>query len=254
MDTVIVAHSGCGQAPNSRAYLNKIIHSKAHVIEIDINFTKDQKLVLFHDDALEINGVLRKIDSLTLEELKKHDDQILDFYEALDIILEGNQIINLDIKSTACLQTLIRSIHDKDILKRVIITGCHRDRVEIIREIDKEISIIWSPSEHLYKDVSESKLLDLCHMAVQLGCSGINIDYRYINKSFVDYAKKRGLSVFVWTLNDLDDVMSVIKQGVSSITVNKYDLIDILYKVNKEKHLWLKDKQKGFSNGTGEAL
>lgn len=42
-------------------------------IEMNIQLTKDERLILFHDDIINLNGVMRKIKELNFEELSNHD-------------------------------------------------------------------------------------------------------------------------------------------------------------------------------------
>lgn len=244
MNTVIVAHAGCGLKPNSISFLERAIHSEAHIVEIDVNYTKDEKIVLFHDTFVNQNGLSKPLNEITYDELLVIDKSILQIEEAFSLLKNSNKIINLDIKSTKCLPSLISYLKQNNLTERIIITGCDVDRVKLIKDIDTKIPVILSPSEHLYQGVSLQQMKSLCSYAIENNCSGLNLDFRYVTKEFVSYAKQRGLSVFVWTMYEKLDVLTMMEYGVTSITVNDFRLINELKGYIDEVQKWIQEKQK----------
>ena len=81
-------------------------------IELDIHLTKDNKLVVFHDNNLKrmtgINKLIRKCNYEELSKLKllDTDEKIPLFIDVLNLI-NGKVLINIEIKDDKRLQTTI---------------------------------------------------------------------------------------------------------------------------------------------------
>ena len=76
MMPLVIAHRGAsGYAPeNTAAAIRKALQLKVGAIECDVQPTKDNHLVLFHDYTLErITGNKGYVKDSTLEQLKKLD-------------------------------------------------------------------------------------------------------------------------------------------------------------------------------------
>lgn len=85
-------HQGNKEVPeNSRISFIKAIE-KGYNIEIDLNVTKDDKVVVFHDgEATRMCGVDRNLVDMTLEEIKQlrlqgGEEQVMELQEFLDLV------------------------------------------------------------------------------------------------------------------------------------------------------------------------
>ena len=105
---MIIAHRGVHN--NKEVVENSILAfklavEKDYAIEFDISITKDNKLVIFHDDNLKrICGVDKSINDITYEELKNlkllnTDEHIPTFKELLKIV-NGKVFLDIEIKTT----------------------------------------------------------------------------------------------------------------------------------------------------------
>jgi len=87
---LIIGHRGVkGIAPeNSLSGFKKAVELGIDGVELDVHFTKDGKLVVFHDmDLKRLTGIKNPIKQLTFEELKKYDISEL-FNENQEKIME----------------------------------------------------------------------------------------------------------------------------------------------------------------------
>ena len=57
-------------------------------------------------------------------------------------------------------------------------------------------------------------------LAEQGGAVGINIAHVFVNHPLVQQAHHKGLSVWVWTVDDEERVQELLGMGVDSITTN----------------------------------
>ena len=57
-------------------------------------------------------------------------------------------------------------------------------------------------------------------VAEQVGAVGINIAHVFVDRLLVQQAHQKGLSVWVWTVDDEERVQELLGMGVDSITTN----------------------------------
>ena len=106
---MIIAHRGIfdnkNNIPENSILAFKKAIDKGYVIEFDVQLTKDQKLVVFHDDnVLRMTGINSKISDMTLEEVRKlklldTNELIPTFNELLDLV-HGQVLLDIEIKNT----------------------------------------------------------------------------------------------------------------------------------------------------------
>lgn len=105
---VSFAHRGLhgeGRAENSLSAFSAAA-KEGFGIELDVRLSKDGKMVVFHDDTLtRVAGIDKRVDSLSLDELKKchllgTDDTVPAFREVLELI-DGRVPLLIEIKEDA---------------------------------------------------------------------------------------------------------------------------------------------------------
>lgn len=239
MNIIKIAHTGCGLRDNSLEFIEKVVTTSADIVEVDVNYTSDRRIILYHDLNINVNGNLISVEDLTYDQVKEKEPSIMLLSQVMSKIINAGKLVNLDIKSTKCLPDLIFYVKENDFSDHVIFTGCDDERVAMIRELDKKLPIIYSPNESKYRDVSKKELMRIGEYAIVNQCSGVNIDYRYVDQDFINHLKRRGLTSFVWTVNDKRDIVEMIKHGVTAITVNEFELIDYIERLNQDNQEWL---------------
>ena len=112
---MIIAHRGVHNnkdIPENSLLAFKKALDKKYAIEFDIEITKDDKLVIHHDDnAIRMTGVNKNIEEMTFEEVKKlrllnTDEEIPTFKEVLDLV-NGKVLLDIEIKSTKRIKKVV---------------------------------------------------------------------------------------------------------------------------------------------------
>jgi len=227
----VTAHSGCMVTKmNSIEYLEKATKSGVYIIEIDVSVIKDKVPILYHDEYAHIKGEKKRIKDLTYEELKQGEKNLLLLEEAIDYVKHKEVLLNIDIKGCLEYEVIVDTIVKKGMSERVFITGCGGETVRKIKKLNPLIQVLLNIEKENTEDFRR-----LCNIAVESFCCGVNLDYRRCTKEFVDFAHKRGLMVFVWTVDEVKAMNEIIKMGVESITTNRIrELKEILGRVWKE--------------------
>lgn len=114
----IIAHRGLHNnidIPENSLKSFKLAIEKNYPIELDIHLTKDNQLIVFHDDNLKRMTKENKIiEALTLTEIKKYkllntNEQIPTLKEVLNLV-NGKVLLDIEIKGKKRIKTLINQL------------------------------------------------------------------------------------------------------------------------------------------------
>jgi len=235
--TQLIAHRGnSGPAPeNTRLAIQQAIALEVDMIEVDVHISQDGVPVLIHHSRLEhtTNGQGHVIEH-TLSELKLLDagdwkapefagERILTLCDVLE--LTRNRIpLNLDLKTERAIPATLKAVREMNVLNEVVISGCTQDCVKMIRSREPRLTVLLNLDEVLEQlaltgpaAIFRSRCLAV---AEQTGAAGINIAHVFVNRPLVQQAHQKGLSVWVWTVDDEARVQELLGMGVDSITTN----------------------------------
>jgi glycerophosphoryl diester phosphodiesterase len=231
---VVIAHRGAWKVSNlpenSIASLNHAVALGCYGSEFDVYLTKDDILVVNHNK--DFYGI--DIETATYKELlaKKHPNgESIPTVEAY--LKEG-----MKQKKTKLIYELKPSKLGKErVLKAAEMSvalvkklGAEKwvDYITFDRDAGKHLAKLAPKAEvsYLNGDLSPAE-------AKADGFKGIDYHYDVFKKnpSWIKYAHKVGLKVNVWTVNDADEMKSLLDQRVEYITTNEPELLfDILNK------------------------
>lgn len=232
----IVAHRGwSSKAPeNTMASINLALEEeKIDMIEIDVQLTKDNVLVVVHDFVLErtSNGK-GYIDDYTLAELRQ-----LDFGSWFSSVFKGEKIPTL--------KEVLEKVNGK---KGVIIEikRCMDKYPYIAKEICnllntykyKDKVLIKSFDHQVIKEVTQidntlkvglliyGKLTLLMEQIKYTGASFLSINYHYIDEKLVKESYANNVQLFAWTVNE-----EVAIDRIKKLDRNIYIITDIPQKL-----------------------
>ena len=129
------------------AIKSAIENPKYNFLEFDVQYTKDGKIVVFHDwSLLRMQLKMRKIAGLTYEEITNITDYHVPLYEEVIEIIGNKKKVNIEIKPKGSL----KGDYEEDIkLTNYIIADCEKRGI-------KQNLIISSISPKVVKYVSEN--------------------------------------------------------------------------------------------------
>ena len=223
--TKIIAHRGAWKEfnlpENSIASLEKAIELKCDGAEFDVRRTADGVLVVNHDpvyfgDTIQTNtyaylnrNKLSNGESLpTLEQYFLKGTQ--DKHKTL-LICEIKAAINDKVQdSLATLETLALAKKLK-IEKRIVYISFSKDILSWIKEQQSKAIVLYLESDLTIDAVVKHQF------------DGINLHYTSFknNSQLSATAKKAGLKIGSWTVNELSDLAILQEQGVEWITTNQ---------------------------------
>ena len=229
----IIAHRGfSARAPeNTIAALTLALEEGATAVEFDLRTSGDGNPVLMHDETLSrtTNGI-GKVEELSLGELTK-----LDAGSWFNSTFEGERVPSLA-EALECLKVQVKTIFAE--LKGESTTQNLRNVVSITRAaglLDKTVFIAkdWSLLDELRRHAPEALVgpiverREQTHEAFTRVTNDpralIDFDARILLKDpdIARYAKRNGVEIAVWTVDNIGDADVLLEFGVRRITTNQ---------------------------------
>ena len=234
--TVIMGHGGMGVSStypmNSFESLLKCYYSGAGGTEMDIQLSKDNQLIAFHDYTLDeksnLNGLVREH---TWDELKtglyKHTPhssysivRLTDFFESLpenhDFLFSFDCKMYPDGQAdstyfTDYVQALHYLINASPQLSSCCIESQSTELLSAMKSLNPSVKLFYYPGS-----------FDTGFELAQIkGYTGITISTRNITKEQVQQAQDHGLEVILWNTHTKKDNLEALEKGPNYIQTDK---------------------------------
>lgn len=216
-----IGHRGAKayESENTLRSFAKAIELGVNAVEFDVRRTKDNEIVVIHDEAVDRTtngkGLVRE---LTLAEIKNlvidNDEKVPTLEETLDFLDRKVKIL-IELKEKSIEDKVLKIVKDRGLKDNVIIISFHEDVIKRVREMDDEI---------------ETGLIYIRHMnpiktALELKANYILPFYKFAYLTLVKNAHQKNLKVIVWTINTPEEAQKYAKRGVDGIASDKPDIL-----------------------------
>ena len=225
--TQVSAHRGASdEAPENTKYaFEAALDSGADYIELDVQLTKDNYLVVFHDKTLDrtTDGSGRVSDHTyaQLMELSAGSWYGEEFSDAKIMLLEdvlrlvGHKcLLNIEIKGIGNVDLIaemtVDLVNEYDIQDSCYITSFSYNALKKVKELDPKIKTALIAN--LATSTSYSQLPDI---------DAVSMNYIFVNQSVVNTVHQNGKKIFVWTVDREEDIRSMMSLGVDNIITNR---------------------------------
>ena len=222
---MIIAHRGARKlAPeNTMPSFRKALECGASHIELDIRMTKDDVPVIFHDEKVNrmTNGsdFLSQMELSALKELKikgrvKGGGGERETIPTLAEVLKefgGKCGLVLDIKVRNAVIPAYKLVKKHGMLEDVIFTS--KDGMAIIKLKDKEGARLGFSNRE--------KGIDILSVAGTLGAEFILPEFRSVDPTLLNQARKNNIKVMVWTVDCPFKMKKLAGLGVEGIITNR---------------------------------
>lgn len=226
---LLMGHRGSPKTrpENTSPSFNHAVESGLSAVEIDVMATRDGKIVCSHNHDLEREtngyGYIRNIDYSDLKkvnagikypELSPTPIPLLE--EVIDELPE-EIFLNIEIKpekpfglKTADL--LVKLIREKNLHHRVVVSSFHPFIIWRVKFLEKGIptAYIWS-NQLVPKILRKPWFINLVHPDM------LNPEAHLVTENLVSYARRKGVRLNVWTVNNYPAMIWLLKQGVDGI-------------------------------------
>tara|TARA_B110001454_G_scaffold188583_1_gene186680 strand:+ start:260 stop:1009 length:750 start_codon:yes stop_codon:yes gene_type:complete len=197
-------------------------------IETDVQNTRDDKLVIFHDDDLKrIANLNIKISEIDYEDLKKikifNSNEIPLFIDTINQL--EDIFFNIDPKSDRAAILLNNLLIYRNDLDRFCVGSYTSERVNLFRgNYSNNLATSMSKEEVIkfyVNQIFNIFKLEIPCVQVPLYFKGIKV----VTRKFVELAHSQNKKVHVWTINDQYEMEHLIKLGVDGIMTDKPTLL-----------------------------
>jgi glycerophosphoryl diester phosphodiesterase len=232
------AHRGAsGYFPeNTMLSFRKAIELGATGIETDVQMTSDGVLVLIHDEYVSrtTNGKglvkdftyadLNNLDAGSWFNEKYSSEKIPTVEQLINLAKSNNILLNLEIKNGEVLypgieENLIEMLYKFKYEDKVILSSFNHYSMVHCKEISKEIKTGLLYMSDLYQPEVYCK---------HTGADALHPYFYSINKDIIDSAKREGILVNPFTVNDEDHMKNLIISGVDGLITNYPDKLKTL--------------------------
>ncbi|KEZ86471.1 glycerophosphodiester phosphodiesterase [Clostridium sulfidigenes] len=208
---IYFAHRGASKnyPENTLLAFHKAIIAGAKAIELDVHKTKDNKLVVIHDEdvarTFQGKGLIK---DLTLEEISSFKSKNIDYensklckiptlYKVLELLKPSKVLINIELKTDVIHyknieKDVIDLIKNYGIENHVLLSSFNHTSLEICKSIDKNIKL---------GVLIDRKIDNIIAYAKNLGAYSLNPNVYLVNEPLIKLAHNNNLKVFTYTVN-----------------------------------------------------
>ncbi len=203
-------------------------------IELDVQQTKDRKLIVLHDTNLKrTTGVDKNTWELTLEEVEKLDagsffspefagEKIPLLEDVIVFAKENNMKLNIELKPTGkeieFEKDVVDLVRKYDFVDNCVITSQVYEVLENVKKYNREIQTVYVMSL-AYGDITKLTAAD-----------SFSIEASSATKKLVNKVHNEGKELYVWTVNTKENIQKMIDLNVDNIITDNITLAkDTIY-------------------------
>lgn len=241
MNFVNYAHRGASAyAPeNTMSSFKKAFQLGSNGIELDLQKTKDGKIVIFHDKEIDkkSNGT-GKISDYTYNELLELDfgswfgkefknEKIVLFEDFMKSVSDKNLILAIELKEEGIEKDTLEIIDKYYNKANIFITSFLYNALSNVRKFDNNIKIGWLIED----DINKRNVSELVKISGNQICPPANL----VSKEGIKLARENGLSVRLWGVSNEEIMERVYKFDIDGMTVNFPDKLKRLMESNNNE-------------------
>lgn len=231
----IIAHRGASYlAPENTMASVMLGWEKGADVEVDIYLTKDNRIVIIHDDSTKRTaGTDMKVAEATSDELRKLDvgsfksqeyaGEQIPFLEDVVRAMPPGRKLYIEIK---CGKEVLPSLRELLIrsgkISQVVIIGFDLETVAESKKLI-EVPTFWLKGTDKDKKTEQWIPHDpqLADVARSRGLDGLDVHYAGVTKQFARAVKASKLKFYVWTVDEPEEALRLVELGVDGITTNR---------------------------------
>lgn len=233
--TAIWGHRGAsGQAPeNTMPAFELALEQGADGVELDVQLTSDDEVVVIHDRTLErtTDGVGRVVDH-TLADLRRLDAshgrdgfagaRIPTLAEVLSLVAGTDRVVNIELKNGGKVpylgleERVLAVVADADAAGQVVLSTFNHYSLRTLQGLGASMPLGALYNERLFKPWKYVE---------RLGAGCLHPPVRTVReRKLVSRSHDLGLKVHVWTVNTPGDLVRMARLGVDAVITDVPDV------------------------------
>jgi glycerophosphoryl diester phosphodiesterase len=233
----IIAHRGASYlAPENTMASVRLGWEQGADVEVDVHLSKDNRIVIIHDATTkrtaETDLRVRETHSRELGELdvgrfkaQEFAGQRIPFLADVLAAIPPAQKLYIEIKCGREILPLLRPlIVESGKISQIVIIGFDLETVAASKKLI-DVPTYWLKGTEKIKETEEWIPHDpnLVQRVKNEGLDGLDVHYAGVTKEFARAVKASGLKFYVWTVDDPDEAIRLVRLGVDGITTNRPD-------------------------------
>jgi glycerophosphoryl diester phosphodiesterase len=223
---LVIAHRGAsGYRPeNTLSALQLAVDQRADMIEIDLHLSRDDAIVIRHDEDLASLGLKREIRAVDLAQIQSLDAGDGERIPTLDEVLDrfGSQIaFNLEIKTGSggaypgLEAAALRAVEVRGLLASTLFSAFCDGVLGQLRALSSQARLALLVSARRSEGALER--------ARAVGAEALNPWFGLADASWVDVAHGAGFAVYPYTVDAPEELRRFLEAGVDGLFTNYPD-------------------------------
>lgn len=214
-----IGHRGAqGYAPeNTLKSIRKALELGVDMVEIDVHSCRDPQIIVIHDEKLERttngSGYVRQKTLAYIKSLNAGEgEQVPTLTEVLDLI-DKRVAVNIELKGKFTLHPVLKVI-DHYVQQKgwsydhFIVSTFMRKKLKRLAKMHPKVRIGALVAYHPFGFIKFAK---------RIKAFSVHLNAKLADPKIIRDAKMNGLKVYVWTVNEKDDIERLKKLGVDGI-------------------------------------
>ncbi|NMB77014.1 MAG: glycerophosphodiester phosphodiesterase [Myxococcales bacterium] len=232
----IIGHRGASKdyPENTVRSVREAFAQMADGVEVDVHMTRDGEIVVIHDpDTLRTTGkkllvkesaleAIRALDAGVWKDPKFAGERIPLLAEILDVVPAAKTLI-VEVKcGVEILPALERILAARGAGRKIVLFGFD---LSVVREAKRRLPalpVLWlHKGEKKAPGQPAAYPAEVLRLAQEAGLDGVGLHFDGVSASLVTEARKRGLRVFVWTVDEVAEARRLLGLGVDALITNR---------------------------------
>ncbi len=236
----VIAHRGASSyfPENTMIAFEKALEMKAHMIELDISFTKDKVPVVIHDDTVDRTtdgkgkvcdlsyAEIRRLDAGKWKNKKFKGEKISSLEEVLEMC-SNVMPLNVEIKTESVSEileggieeTALNLVNKYNMNHNVIFSSFDPRALINIRKLNQNMPTACLYYKPVLGEKNPSEIINF------LKCNSFNCSIKEINAEWLNNCRENKIGVNVYTVDNRWKMKKLFQAGVNGIFSNKPDLL-----------------------------
>ncbi len=232
---VRVAHRGASvECPeNTLLAFRRAMEYGVDALEIDLHLTRDQQLVVIHDQRLERttngDGWVRDHTLAQIQALDAGQGERVPQLTELFQLMRGTPVrLCIEIKGSSEAESLetceaaVQAIEAANLTGKVILTSFNPASLLRAKALLPGLATMLDPSP---QDGSLTPR-QVCEQGLRAGANCLSYDFHHVTQAVAEEARLSGLSLWPWNPNEPHEIASQLRLGVPGIMTDRPEMLN----------------------------
>ncbi len=219
---LVIAHRGdsSNALENSLDAVRRALSYPADMIELDIRKSRDNALYVMHDKTTvrtaEKNIDIERATSAEIARVKLRNGEPIPTLTDVIKVVSGKTGLNLEIKSDGAGLLTAEYLASSDYKGYILVSSFKEDEVLAVRHAMPQV-----PTSMIFDVFTVRDVPLYCKKGYRI----ISLRKMTVSENLVEVCHGQGIQVYVWTVDEEDEMQKFISWGVDGIYSNKPGLL-----------------------------